>query len=223
MWAANGLVCAAALAVILTPNQSPRHSSVPAWKKYILLPIEYFQGTEVDEFDYEQFYAQALFERLKERIGYQGEWSAAYGFHPAVLEYKLPEPAFRLPCTRRPYSCRPRPYRHLPAPDQPHLHSSVLSSESYLKLQFVSRRRQQRKYFYIFVYDPHVVMHFHIQAVIGQQRKYIDYFYDQKEAPHPVVVNLETVNRCNSTCEFGQDKARWPSPCPHSAKARWWT
>lgn len=51
-----------------------------------------------------------------------------------------------------------------------------LSSESYLKLQFVSRRRQQRKY--------------------------IDYFYDQKEAPHPVVVNLETVNRCNSTCEF---------------------
>ena len=36
-----------------------------------------------------------------------------------------------------------------------------LSSESYLKLQFVSRRRQQRKY--------------------------IDYFYDQKEAPHPVV------------------------------------
>ena len=51
-----------------------------------------------------------------------------------------------------------------------------LSSESYLKLQFVARRRQQKKY--------------------------IDYFYSQKETPHPVVVNLETVNRCNSTCEF---------------------
>ena len=51
-----------------------------------------------------------------------------------------------------------------------------LSSESYLKLQFLTRRRQQKKY--------------------------IDYFFAQKEPPHPVVVNLETVNRCNSTCEF---------------------
>ena len=55
-----------------------------------------------------------------------------------------------------------------------------ISSESYLKLQFLIRRKQQRRY--------------------------IEYFYGQlsktKEAPHPVVVNLETVNRCNSTCEF---------------------
>ncbi len=51
-----------------------------------------------------------------------------------------------------------------------------LSSESYLKLQFLSRRKSQKKY--------------------------IDYFMSFEEAPHPVVVNLETVNRCNSTCEF---------------------
>ena len=51
-----------------------------------------------------------------------------------------------------------------------------LSSESYLKLQFMTRRRQQKKY--------------------------IEYFFAQNETPHPVVVNLETVNRCNSTCEF---------------------
>lgn len=51
-----------------------------------------------------------------------------------------------------------------------------ISSESYLKLQFLSRRKSQKNY--------------------------IDYFYSQKEAPHPLVVNLETVNRCNSTCEF---------------------
>ena len=55
-----------------------------------------------------------------------------------------------------------------------------ISSESYLKLQFLTRRKQQKRY--------------------------IEYFYGQlektKEAPHPVVVNLETVNRCNSTCEF---------------------
>lgn len=51
-----------------------------------------------------------------------------------------------------------------------------LASESYLKLQFLTRRRQQKKY--------------------------IDYFYAQKEVPQPLVVNLETINRCNSTCEF---------------------
>ncbi|MBD5520929.1 MAG: radical SAM protein [Lachnospiraceae bacterium] len=51
-----------------------------------------------------------------------------------------------------------------------------LASASYLKLQFITRRRQQRKF--------------------------IDYFYAQKEIPQPMVVNLETVNRCNSTCEF---------------------
>ncbi|MDE5599165.1 MAG: hypothetical protein K2J04_15225, partial [Lachnospiraceae bacterium] len=48
---------------------------------------EYFHGSEVDELDYGQFYAVDLFEEIKEDIGYQGEWSAAYGFHPAILEY----------------------------------------------------------------------------------------------------------------------------------------
>ena len=51
-----------------------------------------------------------------------------------------------------------------------------LSSESYLKLQFVTRRKLQKNY--------------------------IDYFMGAKEAPQPLVVNLETINRCNSTCEF---------------------
>ena len=51
-----------------------------------------------------------------------------------------------------------------------------ISTESYLKLQFLTRRKQQKQY--------------------------IEYFYGQKEAPQPLIVNLETVNRCNSTCEF---------------------
>lgn len=51
-----------------------------------------------------------------------------------------------------------------------------ISSAGYLKLQFISRRRSQKNY--------------------------IEYFLSRKEAPHPLVVNLETVNRCNSTCEF---------------------
>ena len=82
MWAANFIICFAALAVILTPNRYNDLYSTCYNRAY-----EYFHGTEVDELDYEQFYAQELFEKIKEEMGYQGEWSAAYGFHPAVLEY----------------------------------------------------------------------------------------------------------------------------------------
>lgn len=51
-----------------------------------------------------------------------------------------------------------------------------LSSESYLKLQFISRGKSQKKY--------------------------IEYFMNREEVPYPLVVNLETINRCNSTCSF---------------------
>ena len=51
-----------------------------------------------------------------------------------------------------------------------------LASESYLKLQFITRGRSQKKY--------------------------IDYFMQNSEIPKPNVINLETINRCNSTCEF---------------------
>ncbi len=51
-----------------------------------------------------------------------------------------------------------------------------LSSESYLKLQFISRRKSQREY--------------------------IDFFTDKSESPYPCIVNIETINRCNGTCEF---------------------
>ena len=51
-----------------------------------------------------------------------------------------------------------------------------ISSNSYLKLQFVTRRKLQKEY--------------------------IDYFLSQEEAPLPLVVNLETINRCNSDCSF---------------------
>lgn len=82
MWAANVIICIAVLAVILTPNRYNDLYFTCYNRAY-----EYFHGSEVDELDYEQFYAQELFTRIKEEIGYQGEWSAAYGMHPAVLEY----------------------------------------------------------------------------------------------------------------------------------------
>lgn len=51
-----------------------------------------------------------------------------------------------------------------------------LSSESYLKLQFITRNKLQQQY--------------------------IDYFMKGEQPPQPLVVNLETINRCNSTCSF---------------------
>ena len=49
--------------------------------------LEILKGKEADEMNYEEFYSRELFEKIKGEIGYEGEWSAAYGFHPAVLEY----------------------------------------------------------------------------------------------------------------------------------------
>lgn len=82
MWAANLIVCGAVLVVILTPTRyndlyTTCHHRFYAWN----------HGTEVDEFDYEQFYAVELFEQIKEEIGYEDQWAAAYGMHPAVLQY----------------------------------------------------------------------------------------------------------------------------------------
>lgn len=82
MWLANGIVCIAALAVILTPTRYNDLYNTCYNRAY-----EHFHGQEVDELSYEQFYAADLFEEIKADIGYQGEWAAAYGFHPAVLEY----------------------------------------------------------------------------------------------------------------------------------------
>ncbi|MCR5671141.1 MAG: DUF6044 family protein [Butyrivibrio sp.] len=45
-------------------------------------------GNEVDDLNYGEFYSTALFDKIKEDIGYTGgEWAVAYGMHPAVLEY----------------------------------------------------------------------------------------------------------------------------------------
>lgn len=82
MWIGNILLGIAALIVILTPT---RYNDLYAtcYNRF----YEYHHGQEVDAFDYEQFYAEELFDRIKEDIDYEGEWAAAYGMHPAVLEY----------------------------------------------------------------------------------------------------------------------------------------
>lgn len=37
--------------------------------------------------NFHEFYSDDLFSEIKEEINYSGEWSVAYGMHPAVLEY----------------------------------------------------------------------------------------------------------------------------------------
>ena len=48
---------------------------------------EILKGTPSTQLSFEQFYAEELFEDIKAEIGYEGEWAAAYGMHPAVLQY----------------------------------------------------------------------------------------------------------------------------------------
>ncbi len=51
-----------------------------------------------------------------------------------------------------------------------------LASNAYLKLQFLTRSKMQKQY--------------------------CDYFLNADEVPKPNIVNIETINRCNSTCAF---------------------
>ncbi len=55
-------------------------------------------------------------------------------------------------------------------------HFPKLSSEGYLSMQFITRRKSQKEF--------------------------IKYFMENDQVPQPLIVNLETINRCNSTCEF---------------------
>lgn len=44
-------------------------------------------NNEIDDFSYREFYGVTAYDIAKEDIGYDGEWSVAYGFYPAQLEY----------------------------------------------------------------------------------------------------------------------------------------
>ncbi len=45
------------------------------------------KNTEVENLNYREFFSEDLFAQIKEEIGYDGEYSVAYGLHPAVLSY----------------------------------------------------------------------------------------------------------------------------------------
>jgi hypothetical protein len=50
--------------------------------------INIFLGRPIsNNLTYKEFYSEDLFAKIKQDIGYSGEWSIAFGMHPAVLEY----------------------------------------------------------------------------------------------------------------------------------------
>ncbi len=79
---ANVLSLAAVLIVVFTGTRYNDFYHTGVAKAYDIL-----KGKESDTLSYEEFYSTALFEKAKEDLQYQGEWAAAYGFHPAILEY----------------------------------------------------------------------------------------------------------------------------------------
>lgn len=44
-------------------------------------------GNTYSELTYREFYSEDLFAKIKEDIDYNGEWSIAFGMHPAILQY----------------------------------------------------------------------------------------------------------------------------------------
>lgn len=79
---ANGLALLALALVMLTPTKYNDLYATCRNKAYELL-----RGKVSDDLCYGEFYSPELFAQIKEDIGYDGEWSAAYGIYPAVLEY----------------------------------------------------------------------------------------------------------------------------------------
>lgn len=73
------------LAILIIAGTGSRYNDL--YHTCVAKAYEILKGKEADTLSYGEFYSEGLFEKAKEDIGYEGEWSAAYGFHPAILEY----------------------------------------------------------------------------------------------------------------------------------------
>lgn len=80
--AANLLAVAAVLVVVLSDT---RYNDL--YHTCFSQAYQMIKGQKTQQLSFGEFYSEELFEQAKQDIGYQGEWSAAYGFYPAVLEY----------------------------------------------------------------------------------------------------------------------------------------
>lgn len=79
---ANLLAVAAVLLIVLS---NTRYNDLYHTCRAALYRL--VKGTDTDQLSFGEFYSEELFAQAKEAVGYEGEWSAAYGFYPATLEY----------------------------------------------------------------------------------------------------------------------------------------
>lgn len=81
-WVADIFALVAIFIVVLSPT---RYNDL--YHTCLSQATRLINGTPNNELTYEEYYSVDLFEKAKKDIDYTGEWSVAYGFYPAVLEY----------------------------------------------------------------------------------------------------------------------------------------
>ncbi len=57
-----------------------------------------------------------------------------------------------------------------------------------------------RKHFSKYTSEAYLSFQYHIRNRL--YKKYISYFANQKQIPHPCLISIETINKCNGTCSF---------------------
>ena len=78
---ANVMAVIAVFVILLTPD---KYNDLYRTARNIVVKAK---GGTVDDMNYREFYATDLYDEIKADIGYNNDWAAAYGFHPAQLEY----------------------------------------------------------------------------------------------------------------------------------------
>ena len=78
---ANIMAVIAVFVILLTPD---KYNDLYRTARNMIVKA---RGGTVDEMNYREFYATDLYDEIKADIGYNNDWAAAYGFHPAQLEY----------------------------------------------------------------------------------------------------------------------------------------
>jgi hypothetical protein len=80
--AANVIVTLAILAVMFVPQVYNDFYYTCYNQAYKII-----KQKDTSTVNYNEFYSAKLFDKITEDINYDGEWSAAYGMHPAILNY----------------------------------------------------------------------------------------------------------------------------------------
>ena len=79
---ADFAACAALLITMLFPQMYNDFYYTLYNQAYRLI-----KNKETTYLDYDEFFSEELFDNIKNDLGYNGEWCAAFGFHPGILDY----------------------------------------------------------------------------------------------------------------------------------------